>query len=323
MDASPRTPLPFPLNTAGRLLLRAWARTGRANGWCYQAVERYGARLSPRGPVWARLNNGCVIRCDLGDHVQQQIYFFGAYEPPEAFVFARLLRPGMTVVDAGANVGQYSLLASTRVGDTGAVHALEPVPGTRQLLQENVRRSGVRNVHVHPYALWHQRERLRLGLRPGMEANIGAFSVSDGHLGGAVEADAISLDALVEEQRIPRVDLIKMDIEGAEHAALRGMRGVLERDRPLLLMEVRRDTSERLSSSPQQLWTEIFAPLGYRAWAIGHSAHTSRALPDLDAVESSNILFYPGPELPGGLGEGWDLRTALRWARHREGAAGK
>src|SRR5205085_1504296 len=78
--------------------------------------------------------------------VQRHIYFQGVYEPVEAYLFSRLAAPGMTVVDAGANVGQYTLIASARVGPSGAVHSFEPVPETYRVLAEHVAANRAANV---------------------------------------------------------------------------------------------------------------------------------------------------------------------------------
>ena len=102
--------------TVARHLLKAWGSSAKAPGLWYQAVERWGTRCGA-GKQWLRrLPNGLVMSCDLRDHVQRQIYFQGCYEPVEAYLFCKLIKPGMTVIDAGANVGQYTLLASTSVG---------------------------------------------------------------------------------------------------------------------------------------------------------------------------------------------------------------
>ena len=89
---------------------------------------RCGPRLAETEFQRAVLPNGCSMHCDLRQHVDRHIYYLGAYEPVESYLFTRLLQPGMTVIDAGANIGQYTLLAATAVGSRGTVHCFEPVP---------------------------------------------------------------------------------------------------------------------------------------------------------------------------------------------------
>src|SRR5579872_7341014 len=99
------------INAARRLFLRLWIRTGIKLGWNYMCIESWGRTLSA-GPIKCRLFNGCTMTCDLRNHIQRHVYYFGAYEPIESFLFEKALRPGMVVLDVGANVGQYSLIAA-------------------------------------------------------------------------------------------------------------------------------------------------------------------------------------------------------------------
>ena len=212
------------VRAAGRAALQAWAGTCTAPGYLYQAMEAYGPSLSDGGRLPSRLPDGSMIECDLRDHVERQMYFLGAYEPIEAYLFTRLVRPGLTVVDAGANVGQYTLLAASGVGPTGAVHCFEPVAANFARLEAHLAANRVINVRANRSALWHEPAEVRLGLPADTVGNAGSFSV--GSLASSVVAAlAEPLDAYDERMGVGRVDLVKMDIEGAEWAALRGCGG--------------------------------------------------------------------------------------------------
>jgi FkbM family methyltransferase len=305
------------LNTGrkmGRALLRGWSRWGKAPGWHYRAVERWGPRLSMDKLIRCVLINGCHMHCDLQDHIQRQIYFLGLYEPIEAYLFTRLLQPGMTVIDGGANVGQYTLLASRAVGPTGAVYSFEPVPATFRRLQAHVADNMLANVHLTCAALWHTSTVLQLGLAPDMCNNCGAYSVGVQNPETTLQCRSLSLDQLMAERRIDRVDVVKLDIEGAELHALRGMLGTLSHHRPMLLMEVNRLAVSRLGYSLGDLWDLLIKDLGYRAWAIGHSCRVCHALAHLDDIKQQNVLFHAA-DLPAAVTEGWDLKSVLRWAR--------
>jgi len=297
-----------------RALLRIWGFWGKAPGWHYRAVERWGRRLSAGKLIQSSLVNGCCMDCDLQDQIQRLIYFQGLYEPVEAFLFTSILQPGMTVVDAGANVGQYTLLASRAIGPAGTVYSFEPVPSTFSRLQSHVRDNRLENVQLTRAALWAEATVLRIGLSPDMSNNCGAYSVGSSNPATTLECHSLRLDDFVFERRIDRVDLVKMDIEGAELFALHGMLSTLRRHRPILLMEVNRVAATRLGYSPADLWDLLVTDLGYRAWAIGHSHHVSHALTDLDEIEQQNVIFHV-EDLPAAVTEGWDLKSVLRWAR--------
>lgn len=82
------------------------------------------------GPQVCELPGGARLSADLDEHVQRFIYFFGVYEEGTVRWFRETLRPGMVVLDIGAHVGQYSLIAAGAVGPNGRVHAFEPNPSS-------------------------------------------------------------------------------------------------------------------------------------------------------------------------------------------------
>jgi FkbM family methyltransferase len=116
------------------------------------------------------------------------------------------------VIDAGAHVGGFALWAATR--SECHILALEPNPATRELLEHNVRTQHLQErVVVRPWAVAGSRGRRRL--RPAVDSAATAL-VEDGARGD-VEVDAIALEDVIEGSGFPRIDLLKMDIEGAEH----------------------------------------------------------------------------------------------------------
>lgn len=300
--------------TLGRAIFGCWKQTGIASGWYYLSFEQWGSKFSPDELIPARLNNGCHVDCDLADHVQRQMFYWGLYEPVEAYLFVHLLKPGMNVVDAGANVGQYTLLASTCVGATGSVHSFEPVPFTFNRLQQHVHINSLTNVFPNMKALWSSKTRLSLSLPAKTDGNSGAYSVGGNELDTAVEACAVSLDSYKSDNKLGRIGLIKMDIEGAELFALQGMKEVLSQDRPNILMEVNKDACRTLNYSPNSIWDLLIGEMGYQAWAIKHSADICHPIYNLDDITQSNILFH-SENLPAQVTHGWNLKSVLKWAK--------
>jgi FkbM family methyltransferase len=148
----------------------------------------------------------------------------GTFEPFESELFLRQLRPGMVVLDVGANVGYYALLASRRVGKEGAVYAFEPHPRTCASLKRNVARNSASNVRVLEAAVSRTAgiEMLHLS---GTATHSGLHASMEDADPRSVQVDAIAIDDL----ELERVGLVKIDIEGEEPSALEGMRRTLER----------------------------------------------------------------------------------------------
>ncbi len=139
------------------------------------------------------------------------------------------IRPGDTVVDAGANIGTFTVRASRIVGDTGMVIAIEPEMSNISLLEANLEANGLRNVIVVPKGLWSSPARMQLNISPW---TVGHSLLQDNYY-GTKDADATqgidvdTLDNILGALEVDRVDFIKMDVEGAEVEALKGMRGVM------------------------------------------------------------------------------------------------
>ena len=158
------------------------------------------------------------------------------HEPLTSKVFTSLLKPGCVVVDVGANIGKYTLLASGLVGPSGRVHAVECAPETLALLRNNVRRNNLQNVEIHPFAAASVRGTLTLNVtaiglswfKPGPQ-----WPVVKGS-GTTVSVPAIPLDDII---RSP-VHLVKIDAEGADLEVLKGMRRILsENERMSVVVE--------------------------------------------------------------------------------------
>lgn len=152
--------------------------------------------------------------------------------------FARLhelIAPGDWVIDVGANIGQYTKRMSDLVGPDGRVLAFEPVPDTFTLLAANVNQFRHANVTLFNAAVSARVEVLGMAM-PRFDTGLTNYYMA--HLVNAAEAElkvlTMPLDALPIERR---VSLIKIDAEGHEAVVLQGMRALLERSRPAMIIE--------------------------------------------------------------------------------------
>ncbi|MGH9406318.1 MAG: FkbM family methyltransferase [Terriglobia bacterium] len=140
------------------------------------------------------------------------------------------IKPGMRVVDIGAHIGYFTLLAASAVGEKGTVFAFEPHPGSYELLQRNIIVNWYSSrVHCFPYALLDRSQPITLRTATSMPSSSSLFLEDVAgvpvHLDGAIAAAARTLDELVEGP----VDVIKIDAEGSEPFILQGMKDVLGR----------------------------------------------------------------------------------------------
>jgi FkbM family methyltransferase len=159
------------------------------------------------------------------------------YEQETSSVLKTYVRPGMTVLDVGAHVGCHALLAARLVGSEGKVYAFEPSPDNFALLRKNVELNGYKNVDLIPKAVAEKTGTVTFHLSPeGNDRNAIFKSSRASGRGRSVEVQTVSLDDFLEQKGWPKVDFIKIDVEGAEPLVLQGMTRLLKRSTQLALI---------------------------------------------------------------------------------------
>ncbi len=242
--------------------------------------------------------------CDLRDSVAREACFTGRYEPQETAVLRAVLAPGDTFVDVGANWGYFTLLAAHLVGKTGRIVSLEPDPRVYSLLRANVRLNGLHRTEAMQMAASSEAGTLTLAGHDAAAGNWGVSRLVDAAAPGqlAFQVEAVRVDDLLDRMRIGSVDLVKMDIEGAESLAFLGMSEGLRRHRyRRLLVELHPDALRTRGTRPEDLcsWIEGF---GYRGYSVDHSRSATRRAAYRRQPDVSRFLL---PFRPGDLLRDW------------------
>lgn len=160
----------------------------------------------------------------LGHFRVNEPRYYGVDEPELAGLLKRVLHPGDWAIDGGANCGLFTVRMAQLVGPTGRVLAFEPGENNIALLEENLRAADCNNVEVIPKVLWSRSETLRFHMHADGSKN--SLAPADGAHGTA-EIEATTLDTYVSSELRRKLRLIKLDIEGAEHEALKGAESLL------------------------------------------------------------------------------------------------
>ncbi len=165
----------------------------------------------------------------IGSHNHE--VWFGLYENEVQSALAKLISPGDTVFDIGAYAGFYTLLSSILVGPTGSVYSFEPLPSNLQFLKRHIKLNHLQNVTV---------------IEAAVSDHTGQVCFTDdtclSHISekGKIGVKVIKIDTLVAEGKLPAPQCVKIDVEGGEVLVLTGMKDVILKFRPKILLETHR-----------------------------------------------------------------------------------
>jgi FkbM family methyltransferase len=220
------------------------------------------------------------------------------YEKHVTQEMLRWLKPGVVLVDIGANIGYYSLLAATHLGETGKIIAFEPSKESCNLLKMSVKRNGFKNVAIYAKAI------------ADIDGMVG-FHMDDSNgiinkeLSGAsaYQVEAVKLEHILRAES--HIDLIKMDVEGAEGLVLRGAENLMRTHHPIVFTEFNPPSIASTSNMTADDFLNRFRSMGYELHVIDKDKGASQRpqsnqeiLNCYEAVKPSHIDLLAIPQKP-------------------------
>jgi FkbM family methyltransferase len=182
--------------------------------------------------------NGALIHLNPDDPVVSGALALGVYENEEIAFFERVVAPGMVVVDVGANVGLYTALALRRIRDPGRIICIEPDPASASFLEQTIRANHEHlqspKVGLHRLALSDTRGEVTLHRNPENKGDNRIYA--DPLCTEALRVRSDTLDDLMRREAIEEINLIKIDVQGAEAKVVAGAAGVLRKSSHCILM---------------------------------------------------------------------------------------
>ncbi len=188
------------------------------------------------------------VIAEQGDWFEEEIRFVRHY-----------LKPGMRILDIGANFGTYSLTAARCVGENGKVWSLEPIPSVGELLRKSVLENEYENVSVHQLALSNSDGVVRFNVSSNTELSAIA---SESDAASTIEVETRSLDSFAKKENLSKIDFLKLDAEGVEVDIIKNGQKFLTEESPLALLEIKKDNEHDLAA-----FREIKA-LGYQGYLL-------------------------------------------------------
>lgn len=246
-------------------------------------------------PIRAAWYDETLFDMTLGNDSSLCLYVCGSFEPNEFTFLSRIVVPGMVFIDVGANEGFYTLFASRRVGSTGQVVAVEPSSRERKALHQNIDLNRLDNVVVVPAALGATNCFAQLQIAPKTHSGhntLGSFAHEGVFAVGSEEVRVETLDAVVLRLGLPRVDFVKVDVEGAEVKFIAGARNVLTTSRPVLLLEVNENALCGQGASSEALFATLQSDFDYEVLVFSQMTGEIERKRIGDAL-SANVVAVP------------------------------
>lgn len=203
--------------------------------------------------------DGYKMYLDVGEFFTMYERLIGDFEPDKRKAISGYLRNGDTFIDVGVNKGDYALLAASLVGPAGKVIAVEPEPENCTWIRKSIEANDFKNIHLHEAAATEDdgTSRLFLGKKSGWNSLYAGAGTSD----DTIDVKTLALDSIEDGTLTPR--LIKIDVEGAEHRVLAGADGIIDRCRPILILDIHPHLGADIDAVE-----EFFFSRNYHAYAV-------------------------------------------------------
>lgn len=181
--------------------------------------------------AWSSVPGGKVL-APLDDYVGRAAYYVGDLDRKITWICSKIVRPGDTVLDIGANIGMVTVWLSSLVGQKGKVHAFEPNPGLHKMLEKTLEHNGISNVRMHQVALGSQEGRLELRIPHGNRGSASLIRNQNVANCDIAQVPITRLSEIIKKEGIESIRLIKIDVEGFEGEVLKGGGEIFNTIRP-------------------------------------------------------------------------------------------
>ncbi len=204
--------------------------------------------------------DGINYKLDLSDIVDWYIYF--GFQETSRKVLYDSMEVGQTVIDIGTNVGDVTLHAAKIVGANGKVYSFEPDPNNYKRLETNLSLNNFSNICINQLGLGDRAGTFSIAKVNSGNQGMNRVVKRNSNYQNLQQIQVITLDSYVTENKIDKIDLIKIDVEGFEYNVLKGSKTVIDTFHPTFFIELDNDNLLEQGSSAKHL-IELLVDSGY------------------------------------------------------------
>ena len=249
-------------------------------------------QINDRRVVMTTRADGIALIVDPSDHRTAPVESlnFNSYEPCESSIIRSLAPHIDTMLDIGANIGWYSLLVDS-VNKSSSIHAFEPIPNTFKRLSDNCSINQANSITCHNFGFSSEPGSFPFYFYPEGSGNASIRNLAGRKDAQVIECELRTLvDFCLDLPPSSTIDFIKCDVEGNELFVFQGSSSVLEKHKPILLIELLRKWCAPFGYHPNEA-LELMFGLGYSAYGVHSSGALIPIRSILDSTTETNFFF--------------------------------
>lgn len=267
-----------------RSMARSYVRHWPIEKGKYHIVQAM-RRIDPPGKVVSQVAGRFLMELDLSEYLQGQLYYYGYYEKHLSQLIQETLSPGSVMVDVGANIGTFTLLAAS-LGAT--CHSFEASPENCAALRRNIALNKFHGITVHECAVSDRQGEATFFLyeETGARKSCGENALFRRGAGREIRVPMETLDSAL--CGLSRIDFIKSDVEGADFLVLCGARAILSEFHPIVVLEATEELASELGGSVRQILETLWEH-GYEI-SIMNGRRLTRVTPSSPPIAYATLV---------------------------------
>ena len=235
-----------------------------------------------------KLPENFYMQLNPTEHIQQQLFWYGYYEKDLGEILSKIIKPGDVFIDIGANIGYFSLLVANNVS-TAKVISFEPVREIFERLKENVAINDFKNITVFNAAVGEMKEEKELFVSGPDNLGMSSFQQPGNFSGKKEIVQVLVLDEWFQRAGLAKIDVIKLDVEGSELAALKGMKEILQSFKPIVIVEINPETLSMFDLAAHDIY-DYLDNFNFKGFIISETGKLIDPEPK-EKEETVNVLF--------------------------------
>jgi FkbM family methyltransferase len=235
-----------------------------------------------------KLANNFYMRVNPTEHIQQQLFWYGYYEKELGDLIRKTLKAGDVFIDIGANIGYFSLLAAKHQ-PTAKIFSFEPVSSLFKQFEENISINGFKNIIAVNAAVGERNDEREIYISGDDNKGMSSFEKPENYSGKTETVKVVEFDDWVNKSGFYKIDLIKIDVEGSELFALKGMSETFKNFKPLIIIEINPQTFRHFNFTGTDILNYLNG-FGFSSFLISKAGELI-SISEYIAEDTNNVLF--------------------------------